>query len=146
MSSLVIAAVCGFVGGALAILIGVYLFTRKLGKNDTIMISKEPCTETYKDVDILEHSPRPQGLYVRFRNRGSKPIEMAHFNVRGYRDGKLWAECEEGIYAEVQPGAEQEGILKLQDYRGGASKTVDLADCMVEVKFLFGYVLTQKTV
>ena len=117
---------------------------RQLKGSDSIIFSRSPGPERYKDVEILEHAPRPQGIYVRFRNSGAKPIEMTHFKVRGYKGGKLWAEFQEGAYSVTQPGKEQEAILKLQDYRDGG-KTFDLSDCRVEVEFLFGYVLTKKS-
>ena len=68
---------------------------------------------------------------------------MAHFKIRGYKDGKLWAEFEEGAYSETQPGQEQEAILKLHDYRS-PGKFFDLTDCRVEVSFLFGYILSEE--
>jgi hypothetical protein len=139
MSQLIVAGLCGFVGGVIAVIL--------LGKANghfSIGFSRGPGPEFYKDVEILEHTARPQGVYVRFRNCGSKPIDMANFKVRGYKDDKLWAEFEEGAYSETQPGTEQETILKLQDYRN-SNKIVDLSDCRVEVKFLYGYVLTNKS-
>jgi hypothetical protein len=139
MSQLIIAGLCGFVGGVIAVIL--------LGKANghfSIGLSRGPGPEFYKDVEILEHAPRPQGVYVRFRNRGNKPIEMANFKVRGYKGDKLWAEFEEGAYSETQPGQEQEAILKLLDYRN-PTKTLDLSDCRVDVKFLYGYVLTKKS-
>jgi hypothetical protein len=66
---------------------------------------------------------------------------MTQFRVRGYKDGKLWAEFEETIYSETKPGEEQEGILTLRDYRDG-SKTFDLTDCRIEVTFVSAYVLS----
>lgn len=143
MSRLVIAGLCGFAGGMIVVLGAVFWFMRKLKGSDSITISRGPGPELYRDVEVLEHAFRPQGLYVRFRNRGAKPIEMAHFKIRGYKDGKLWAEFEEGAYSETQPGQEQEAILKLHDYRS-PGKFFDLTDCRVEVSFLFGYILSEE--
>jgi hypothetical protein len=137
MSQLVLAGLCGFVGGVIAVVL--------LGKaSGNLTFGFSPRPEFYKEVEILEHAPRPQGMYIRFRNRGNKPIEMAHFKVRGYKGDKLWAEFEEGVYSETQPGQEQEAILKLQDYRA-PTKIFDLSDCRVEVGFLYGFVLTKKS-
>jgi hypothetical protein len=139
MPQFIVAGLCGFVGGVIAVIL--------LGKANghfSIGFSRSPGPEFYKDVEILEHAPRPQGVYVRFRNHGSKPIEMANFKVRGYKGDKLWAEFEEGAYSETQPGQEQEAILKLVDYRN-PTKIFDLSDCRVDVKFLYGYVLTRKS-
>jgi len=143
MSHLLIAGLCGLAGGVIAVVGAAVLFMRQLKGSDSVTFSRGPGPEFYKDVDILEHAPRPQGLYVRFRNRGTKPIEMAHFKVRGYKDGKLWAEFEEGTYSETRPGQEQEAILQLHDYRD-RSKFFDLSDCRVEVTFLYGYVLSKE--
>jgi hypothetical protein len=137
MSELIVAGLCGFVGGVIAVI----LLGRANG-HFSVGFSRGP--EFYKDVEILEHAPRPQGVYVRFRNLGSKPIEMANFKVRGWKGDKLWAEFEEGAYSETQPGQEQEAILKLQDHRN-PTKIFDLSDCRVDVKFLYGYVLTTKS-
>jgi hypothetical protein len=142
MERLLIAGLFGFAGGALAIMGAVALFMRQLKGSDSVTFSRGPGPELYRDVELLEHAPRPQGLYIRYRNRGTKPIEMAHFKVRGYREGKLWAEFEEGTYAETAPGQEQEAILRLHDYRDH-SKTFDLSDCRVEVCFQYGYVLSK---
>ncbi len=139
MLQLVVAGLCGFVGGVIAVI----LLGRASG-HLTFGFSGGPGPEFYKDVVILEHARRPQGVYVRFRNNGRKPIEMAHFKVRGYKGDKLWAEFEEGAYSETQPGQEQEAILKLQDYRN-PTKIFDLSDCRVDVNFLYGYVLTKKS-
>jgi hypothetical protein len=139
MSQLIVAGLCGFVGGVIAVIL--------LGKANghfSIGFSRGPGPEFYKDVEILEHAARPQGVYVRFRNHGSKPIEMANFKVRGYKGEKLWAELEEAAYSETQPGQEQEAILKLLDYRS-PTKTFDLSDCRLDVRFLYGYVLTKKS-
>ena len=139
MSQLIIAGLCGFVGGVVAVI----LLGRANG-HFSVGFSRGPGPEFYKDVEILEHAPRPQGVYVRFRNCGSKPIEMANFKVRGYKGDKLWAEFEEGACSETQPGQEHEAILKFLDYRN-PTKTLDLSDCQVDVKFLYGYVLTKKS-
>ena len=143
MSQLLIAGFCGFVGGVIAVLGAVALFMRQLKGSDSVTFSRGPGPELYRDVELIEHAPRPQGLYVRYRNRGTKPIEMAHFKVRGYKEGKLWAEFEKGAYAETHPGQEQETILQLHDYRD-PSKIFDLSDCQVEISFLYGYVLSKR--
>ena len=139
MLQLIVAGLCGFVGGVIAVIL-----LRKSSGHLTFGFSPGPGPEFYKDVEILEHAPRPQGVYVRFRNRGGKPIEMANFKVRGYRGDKLWAEFEEGAYSETQPGQEQEAILKLLDYRN-PTKAFDLSDCRLDVRFLYAYVLTKKS-
>ena len=132
----------GFAAGMIASLACLGFLVRKLKGSDFIF-SNGASPEIYKDVEVLEHAPRPHGLYVRFRNRGAKPIEAAYFKVRGYKDGKLWAEFEGNSYSETQPGQEQETILTLQDNRD-RSKTFDLSECRVEVKFLYGFVLAKK--
>ncbi len=144
MSRLLLAGLCGFLGGAIAFLGALAIVLRQLKGSDSVTFSRGRGPEFYKDVEILEHAPRPQGLYVRFRNCGTKPIEMANFKVRGYKEGKLWAEFEEGAYVVTQPGKEQETILKLHDYRD-CGKTFDLSGCRVEIEFLYGYVLTKKS-
>jgi hypothetical protein len=144
MTRILIAGLCGFLGGVVAVLGAVAIFMRQLKGSDSVTFSRGSKTEFYTDVEVLEHALRPQGVYVRFRNSGSKPIEMAHFKVRGFKDGKLWAEFEEGAYSETQPGQEQEAILKLRDYRD-PNNIFDLSDCRVEVKFLYGYVLTKNS-
>ena len=143
MSQLFLTGLCGFAGGVLAVLAAVLFFTWQLKGSDSITFSRGRGPEFYRDVELLEHAPRPQGLYIRYRNRGAKPIEMAHFKVRGYKDGKLWAEFEEGAYSETQPGQEGEAILRLHDYRD-PSKIFDLSDCRVEISFLYGYILSNK--
>ncbi|EDY16735.1 hypothetical protein CfE428DRAFT_5698 [Chthoniobacter flavus Ellin428] len=144
MSRILIPALCGLVGGLIAVAAGLFYFYRTLPASGYLQISRgDGGPELSKDVEVLEHASRPQGLYVRFKNTGSKPIEMAHFRVRSYKDGKLWAEFEETIYSETSPGMEQEGILKLRDYRDG-SKTFDLSDCRIEVTVLYGYVVSTK--
>jgi hypothetical protein len=144
MSQLVMAGLCGFIAGIITTLVVIaLLFMWKLKGSDSITLSRGPGPEFYKQVEITEYATRPQGLYIRFRNRGTKAIEMAHFKVRGYKDDKLWAEFEEGAYCETQPGQEQEAILQLQDYRD-RSKKFDLSDCRLEVQFLYGYVLSKK--
>jgi hypothetical protein len=141
MRRFVIPGLCGFAGAAVALAAAVLLLRRTLGTSDFLTVSRGPGPEYYQDVAVLEHARRPQGLYVRFKNTGRKAIEMAHFKVRAYKDGKLWAEFEEGHYSETKPGEEQEGILKLRDYRDGG-KTYDLSDCRIEVIFLYGYVVS----
>jgi hypothetical protein len=143
MSQLLLAGLCGIAGGIIAALSALAFFMRKVKGSDCLMISRSPGQEIYKEVEILEHAPRPQGLYVRYRNCGTKPIEMAEFKVRGFKENLLWAEFEEGAYAETQPGQQQEAILKLHDNRDPC-KTVDLVDCRVEVTFLYGFVLAKK--
>ena len=139
MTSTLIAGLCGFLGGVVAVAGVVAIFMRQLKRSDAITISRGPGPEWYKDVEVLEHARRPQGLYIRFRNCGAKPIEMAQFKVRAYKDGKLWVEFDEAVYSETQPGEEQEGILKLLDCRN-PSQPLDLSNCRVEVKFLSAYV------
>ena len=140
MSHILIPALCGFLGGLVAVAVGFFLVYRILPASGYLQISRDGGgPEMYKDVEVLEHASRPQGLYIRFRNTGSKPTEMALFRVRGYKEGRLWAELEETVYAETSPGAEQEAILKLRDYRDG-SKTFDLSDCRIEVTFVSAYV------
>lgn len=143
MSPLLTAGICGLAGGALAAFFGFWLFTRKLATDEMIMISKGSGPEFYKEVELLEHGFVPQGIYVRYRNHGAKPIEMASFKVCGFKDGKLWAEFEEATYAETQPGQEQEGILKLRDYHD-ATKVFDLTNCTVKVEFRYAYPLSTK--
>ena len=143
MSQTWLALLCGFAGGVIALLGALAVFLRQLKGSDSITFSRGPGPEFYKDVEVLEHAPRPQGRYVRFRNRGTKPIEMAHFKVRGYKGDKLWFDFEESAYCETQPGQEQEAILKLCDYRD-PTKTFDLSDCRVEVTFLYGFILKKK--
>lgn len=143
MARILISIVCGFIGGVIAVVAGVFYFYRSLPGSGYVQFSRaDHAPEFYKDVEILQHDSRPQGLYVRFRNIGAKAIEMASFRVRGYKDGKLWAEFEEAVYSETGPGEEQEGILKLMDYRTG--KAHDLADCRVEVNFRYGYPIAEK--
>jgi hypothetical protein len=144
MSQLVIAGLCGFAGGAVAVLGAVAFFMRQVKGSDSVTFSRGPGPEFYRDVELLDHAPRPQGLYVRYRNCGRKPIEMAHFKVRGYKEGKLWVEFQEGAYSETHPGQEQEAILRLHDYRD-RTKTFDLSDCRVEVSVLYGYVLSKRS-
>jgi hypothetical protein len=137
MSRILIPAFCGFFGCLVAVAVGLFFFYRTLPSSGYLQISRgDGGPEIYKDVEVLEHATRPQGLYVRFKNTGSKPTEMTQFRVRGYKDGKLWAEFE-----ETKPGEEQEGILTLRDYRDG-SKTFDLTDCRIEVTFVSAYVLS----
>jgi len=143
MSRLLLAGLCGFLGAAVALVVALAFLVRQLKGSQSVTFSRGANPEFYKEVQVLEHSPRPQGLYVRFRNSGAKPIEMANFKVRGYKDGKLWAEFEEGAYCETQPGREQEAILKLQDYRD-PGKSIDLSDCRVEVEFLYGFVIKKE--
>jgi hypothetical protein len=144
MEPMLLPAFFGFLGGVIAFGVALVLFYRRvLGRGDCVTISRGPGPEIYKDLDVLEHDPRPQGLYVRFRNRGVKPIEMAHFKIRAYKASKLWAEFQESLYVETQPGQEGEGVLKLKDYRSGPE--IDLTDCSLTVEFLFGYVMTKKT-
>jgi hypothetical protein len=144
MSRVLIPALCGFLGGLVAVAIGAFFFFRAVPSSGYLQISRgEGGPEIYKDMEVLEHASRPQGIYVRFKNTGSKPTEMTLFRVRGYKDGKLWAEFEETIYSETKPGAEQEAILTLRDYRDG-SKTYDLSDCRIEVTFLSAYVVSTK--
>ena len=143
MSPIVIAGLCGFAGGVIAILGALAVFMRQLKHKESVTFSRGPGPELYRNVEVLEHAPRPQGRYVHFRNTGTKPIEMVHFKVRGYVEGKLWAEFEESVYSETQPGAEQEAILQLQDYRD-RSKSFDLSNCRVEVKVLYGYVAARR--
>ena len=76
---------------------------RQASGNLSIGFSRGPGPAFYKEVEILDHAPRPQGIYVRFRNRGNRPIAMARFKVRGYEWDKLWAEFEESAYSETQP-------------------------------------------
>ena len=141
MSPLLLAGLCGLIGGALAALACVFLLLNRLGKSDVITISKGSGTEFYKDVEILEHGFAPQGIYVRYRNRGAKPIEVAHFKVRGFKDGRLWAESETSAYAETSPGQEQEAILELRHCGpDGGMRSFDLTGCTVKVDFVYGYV------
>ena len=139
MSPLLTAGICGLVGGALAALAGFFFFTRKLGSEQFIMISKGSGPEPYEEIELLEHGLAPQGIYVRFRNRGTKPIEMACFKVRGFKNGKLWAEFEESAYAVTLPGEEQEAIVKLRDF-GASPQPIDLSDCTVKVELVSAYV------
>jgi hypothetical protein len=144
MSRVLIPALCGFVGGLVAVAAGFFFFYRTLPSSGYLQISRgDGGPEIYKDMEVLEHASRPQGLYVRFKNTGSKPTETTLFRVRGYKDGKLWAEFEETIYSETKPGEEQEAILTLRDYRDG-SKTFDLSDCRIEVPFISAYVVSTK--
>lgn len=144
MSRILIPALCGFFGGLVAVAAGLFFFYRTLPSSGYLQISRgDGGPEIYKDVEVLEHASRPQGLYVRFKNTGSKPTEMTQFRVRGYTDGKLWAEFEETIYSEIKPGEEQEAILTLRDYRD-RSETFDLSDCRIEITFLSAYVLSSK--
>ena len=141
---MLIPILCGFFGGIIAVVIGVFCLYRSVPESGYLQMSrhhKRP--EMYKDIEVLEHAPRPQGLYVRFKNTGTKPTEMANFKVRGYKGGKLWAEFEETVYSDTKPGEEQEGILKLRDYRDG-SKTFDLSDCRVEVTLKYAYIASDK--
>ena len=117
---------------------------RKLRGIDSVTFSGGPGPEVYREVEVLEHAPRPQGLYVRFQNRGSKSTEMIHFRVRGFKNDKLWWEIQESSYSETQPSQVQEAILKFHDYRDH-NKTFDLSECRVEVKCLYGFVLAKKT-
>jgi len=143
MARILISIVCGFFGGVIAVIAGVFYFYRSLPGSGYVQFSRtDHAPELYKDVEILHHESRPQGLYVRFRNIGAKAIEMASFRVRGYKEGKLWADFEEAVYSETGPGEEQEGILKLIDYRTG--ETHDLADCQIEVTFRYGYPASPK--
>ena len=144
MLRVLIPTLCGFAGGVIAVGAAIFYFYRLLPSSGYVQITRgDRGPELYKDVEVLEYAPRPQGLYVRFKNTGSKPIEMASFRVRGYKDGKLWAELEDAIYSETPPGTEQEGILKLRDYRDG-TKTFDLSDCRIEVTVRYGYVTSNK--
>jgi hypothetical protein len=144
MSRVLIPALCGFFGAVVALAVAAICFYRTLPRSGYVQISRDSQgPEISRDIELLEHGTRPQGLYVRFKNNGSKPIEMAHFKIRGYKDGKLWAEFEEGVYSQTEPGQEQEGILPLRDYRD-ACKTFDLSDCRIEVTVLYGYVESTK--
>jgi hypothetical protein len=115
MAHVLIPALCGFLGGITGLAVGAFILYRQVPRAGFLQITRGPGPEICRDVELLEHASRPQGLYVRFRNTGAKPIETAHFRIRGYRDGKLWAEFQEGVYAEAKPGDEHEGILPLHD-------------------------------
>ena len=143
MSRFLIPSLCGFLGGLVAVAAGLFFFYRTLPSSGYLQISRgDGGSEIYKDMEVLEHASRPQGLYVRFKNTGSKSTEMTQFRVRGYKDVRLWAEFDETIYSETKPGEEQEGILTLSDYRGGS--TFDLSDCRIEVAFVSAYVVSTK--
>ena len=81
MSQLLLAGLCGIAGGIIAALGALAFFMHKVKGSDCLMISRGPGPEIYKEVEILEHAPRPQGLYVRYRNCGTKPIQMTRTNL-----------------------------------------------------------------
>ena len=142
MTQMLIAGLCGFLGGATAFIVALATFVGR--RSDAITITRGRRHEFSKKLEVLENAARPQGLYVRFRNAGTKPIESAHFRVRGYKEQKLWVEIEESAYVETAPGQEQEAILKLVDFRGG-SAPIDLSGCRVAVTPLYGLVQLSKT-
>ena len=159
MLQYLLAGLCGFVGALFAIYIAykmmVYNLTRAMpayfnndaddddddeADDDDDDGEEEDDDECYNDVEVLDYSIRPQGVYIRFRNTGTKTLDGAEFSVRGYKKNQLWFEHEEDVVCVVKPGQEKEVIVKIKDSHSKA-KSIDLANCRVEVRFLRGYVV-----
>jgi hypothetical protein len=139
MTHVLIPALCGFVGGIIGLAVGAFILYRQVPHAGFLQITRGPGPEIYRDVEVLEHAPRPQGVYVHFRNTGTKPIEMANFKIRGYQDGKLWGEFEEAVYAEIRPGDEHEAILPLCEHLDGLLTFNPPDYSTIKVAFLYAY-------
>jgi len=91
----------------------------------------------YFDVRVLDYEKRDNGVYVKFENTGTEPVDDMYFEIEE-RDasGRLLDEYEVNYATIVPPGRIEEAILKPFDDDGVATIPAGI----VRVKYSYGWV------
>jgi len=129
--------ISAFAGAVVAIVLALLLVGLAVRHSDTVSLNFGKAVPLYKDILLIETKVQPAGIYVRYRNTGTKTCTGVTFKIKVYKDGALEDEFEEAHYEVVVPGNETEGIVKLR--KAGTLESVPLEGRVAKVEFRYGF-------